>query len=72
MTIDGERQDELAAVPDALAAGLDRSAVKLDELADERQADAETALPLERLVHPREEIEDLRQLSGRDADAVVA
>src|SRR5437899_2414034 len=39
---DGQLQDELTAVADAFAARLDRPAVELDELADQRETDAQT------------------------------
>src|SRR5262249_44424917 len=69
---DGQPEDELAAVSQSLAARLDRPAVQLDELAHQREADAEPSLALQRLVDAGEEIEDLRELPARDADAVVA
>ena len=68
---DGQLEHELAAVADARAARLDRSAVQLDELAHEREADPEAVLAIERPVDAREEIEDLGELLGRNADAVV-
>src|SRR5207237_8691356 len=41
---DGQLQDELTAVADAVAARLDRSAVELDELAAQPETGAQTTL----------------------------
>ena len=49
-----------------------RAAVQLDQVLDQRQADAQAALrAVERLVGLREQVEDVRQQRRRDADAVV-
>ena len=55
-----------------LARGLDRSAVQLDELPDQREADAEPALgAVAGVVGLDEEIEDVRQQVRADAAAFV-
>jgi hypothetical protein len=52
---------------------LDGAAVHLDEGTHERQPDAEPALrALERSVHLREHLEDVRQRRRRDADSTIA
>ena len=58
-----EAQDEFAALADACAASLDRSAMQSRESMDDRQADAEPAVgSLERPIRLEEHREDLRQL----------
>ena len=58
----GRRDGELAAGALAVAADLDRAAVQRDQVAHERQADAEAgARPLERHIALHEHVEDLRQ-----------
>src|SRR5262249_41901957 len=64
--------DEPAAVPDAFARRLDRSAVQGHDLTSEREPDAQAGPgPLEGAVDLLEEAEDRFQLVGRNADADV-
>ncbi len=59
--------------PCTVALDLDRAAVALDEVAHDGQADAEPALrAIDRLSLLDEQIEDVRQHVGRDANAGVA
>src|SRR5215510_3518482 len=59
-------------MPDTLAPGFDGSAMQLHELADEREADTEPSLALQRVVHPRKEIEDFGEFGGRYSDPIVS
>src|SRR5690606_392060 len=65
--------DELAAVPDAVAARLGHAAMQLDDTSHEREADAEPALAAYGLgADLREQIEDRLEMVGIDAAARVA
>src|SRR3982750_4339595 len=67
-----QANDELAALTDAVASRFDRSAMQLDNVAGECQADAKTAMDaFERFVRLREHVEHRPQHLRRDADAVV-
>ena len=68
----GQADGELAPLAGAFALGGDAPAVHLDELLDERQADAEPAFGAgHRPVPLGEEVEDAGQQLGRDAHARV-
>src|SRR3954464_10919740 len=55
------------------ALGADRAAVQLDEVADDRQAEAETAMaPLRAGVPLAKPLEDVRQKCFRDARSGIA
>src|SRR6185369_9221214 len=66
-----QADDELAAEVLAGAARRHRAAVRLDELVDDGEADAEARLVDRNPGVDREQVEDVRQLLGSDADAVV-
>ena len=69
----GSRTTNSAAPAGALAEGLHRAAVHLDQPAHQRQADAQAALrAVERSLSLHEQVEDAPSRSARDADAVVA
>ncbi len=64
--------DEAAAAVGAVAGGVHRAAVHLDQPLDQRQADAQAALrAFARAVGLREQVEHARQHVGRQADARV-
>lgn len=68
----GDPDDERRSLALPLALGADRSAVKLDELADEGEPDAETAVrPGRPAVGLPEALEGMRQEVGADPLAVV-
>ena len=68
-----QAEDELAAAARAVAPGLDAPAVHLHQAADEGQADPQPPLgAVERAVDLGEQVEDLREHLGGDADAGVA
>ena len=52
---------------------FDAAAMHIDKILDQRQADAEPALALHRrMIALHEQLEDVRQYLGRDANAVIA
>ena len=64
--------DELAALADPLASGLDPAAMLFDEPPDQRESDPEAALgPFERAVRLIEHLEKARQCVWRDADTCI-
>ena len=68
-----QTHDELAAGPGAVAFRFDRAPVQLDEAADQRETDPETALrAIERDAPLHEQIEYTRQGVGGDAVAIIA
>src|SRR5690606_9938609 len=67
-----QRDAELAAEPGARAAGLDRAALQLDDLLDQGQTDAESALrAFAVIVDLPEHLENLAEPFCRDTDAAV-
>src|SRR2546428_551143 len=69
----GQCDDEFAAGARAVALGCDRTAMQLDEAADQRETDPEAALgAIERCVSLHEEIEYPRQRIGGNPIAIVA
>ena len=65
--------DELTPLAESFACGRDRASMHLDETSRECQPDAESALrPPVGTVHLYEHVEDRRQMTRVDADAVVA
>ncbi len=70
---DWETNREFGAAAKSIAAHVDRSIVHLDQRLHERQADAETvARSLQRRIHLREHLEEIRQMLGGNADPVIA
>jgi hypothetical protein len=68
---EGQPNDEARAAP-GLVPRLDAAAVELDEMTNQREADAEAAFrPGERRVGLHEQLEDRLDLVGGNADAVV-
>ena len=68
-----QAEDELAAPAEPLAPGLDAPPVLIHQATDERQADTQPPLgSVEGSVDLREQVEDLREHVGGDADAAVA
>ncbi len=70
---DRDLEGELGAVAEAFARGVDRAAVRLDEVADDGEAEPEAAVaPRGGGVALAEALEDVGQERGRDALAVIA
>src|SRR5262249_2365006 len=68
-----ERPPKLGAPAEPVAPRLDAPAVHLDEAADEREPDPQTAAgPGKTLVELREHLEDAFPLLGRESDSLVA
>src|SRR4051794_33110369 len=68
-----QRDLEFAPAPGTLTAGLDGSAMQLDQLSGQRKTDAESALRArQRAIHLSEHFEDVSQHLGRDSWPVVA
>ena len=69
----GEPDDEVRPLVLPVAVRLDRSVVQLDEMADDREPEPDTAVrACRRAVGLAKALEDVREEFGRDADAGVA
>src|SRR5262249_36957052 len=67
-----QADQEFTSLPRPVAAGADRAAVHLDQAAHDREPDTQSDLVIARRLELRKQIENMRELIRRDADAVIA